>query len=204
MTQIVGAILAGGLSRRFGGGDKCLQLLGGRPILNHIIERAKPQVDQLILNANGELSRFETFGMTTVPDSVTGYAGPLAGILTAMEWVREHQSRVRWVVTFPADAPFVPFDYVEKLLAGVEGEGADLACAASSGRNHPVCGLWDVNFADALHKSLVNDDLRKIDLWTAQYKLSVVNFDASPVDPFFNINRREDLEEAGRRLTIHL
>ena len=204
MTEVLGAILAGGLSRRFGGGDKCLQPLGGRTILDHVIERARPQVGQLILNANGDPSRFEKFGLTTVPDVVEGYAGPLAGILSVMEWAREYTPQTRWVATFPGDAPFVPLDFVETLMARIDGDGAELACAASNGRTHPVCGMWNVKLADALRKSLIVEDLRKIDLWTAQYALSTVNFEIGAIDPFFNINRPEDLKSAERTLTLHL
>lgn len=204
MTEVLGAILAGGLSRRFGGGDKCLQPLGGRTILEHVIERAKPQVGQLILNANGDLSRFERFGMTVIPDVVEGYAGPLAGILSVMEWARDHSPMTRWIATFPGDAPFVPLDFVETLMAGIEKDGAELACAASNGRTHPVCGVWDVNLADALRRSLIGEDLRKIDLWTARYAFSTVDFAVSEIDPFFNINRPEDLVAAEHTLTLHL
>lgn len=196
----IGVLLAGGLARRMGGGDKSLRRLGGRPILKHVIERARPQVETLILNANGDPARFAAFGLPVVADTIEGFAGPLAGILAGVDWAAEHRPQARWVVSIATDTPFLPGDLVARLLAAVEAEGADLACAASSGRSHPVFGLWPVRLAADLRRALVEEGLRKIDAWTARYRLATVSFAASPVDPFFNANTPEDLETAERLL----
>ena len=198
MVEVVGAILAGGLSRRMGGGDKCLRRLGNNTVLGHVAERAGPQVARLILNANGDAARFDDYDLTVVPDVIEGYAGPLAGILTVMEWAQRAAPDCRWIASFPADAPFVPVDYVPRLLSTLQSDNAELACAASGGRTHPVCGLWDVCLIDDLRAALIGEGIKKIDIWTARYKLSVVTFDTVTVDPFFNINRQEDLDEAER------
>jgi molybdenum cofactor guanylyltransferase len=197
---VAGVILAGGLSRRMGGGDKCLRPIGGRPILARIVERARPQVTALVLNANGDPARFAAFDLPVAADVVEGFAGPLAGVLTGLEWAARHAPQCRWVASFAGDAPFLPRDLVARLYAAVEKDGADLACAASLGQAHPVFGLWRVELAAALRAALVEEGIHKVDRWTARYKLVQVDFAADPVDPFFNTNSPEDLAEAERLL----
>jgi molybdopterin-guanine dinucleotide biosynthesis protein A len=198
---VAGVILAGGLARRMGGGDKGLRLLAGRPVLAHVVERAAPQVDRLVLNANGDLGRFAGFGLPVAADVVEGFAGPLAGILTGLDWAADNAPGCRWVASFPCDAPFPPPDLVRRLRAGVEAAGADMACAASDGRSHPVVGLWPVALRDELRAAMAHDDVRKVDVWTARYRLATVEFETSDgIDPFFNANRPEDLEAAERWL----
>lgn len=193
---VVGVVLAGGLARRMGGGDKGLLHLAGKPILDHVIDRIKPQVGRLVINANGPADRFAAYDVPVVADSVEGFAGPLAGVLTGLEWARDHVTNATHVVTVATDAPFLPRDLVARLERQAQKEGADLVCAASNGRHHPVIGLWPVSLADDLHQALVEEGIRKVDRWTARHKLAVVEFDASSHDPFFNVNRPEDLKEA--------
>lgn len=190
-------LLAGGLARRMGGGDKCLRPLAGRPILAHIIERLHPQIDGLVLNANGDPARFAAFGLPVAADVVDGNAGPLAGVLTGMEWARDHAPNAGWIVTAPTDAPFLPENLVARFAAAVGEAGADMACARSAGRTHPVVGLWPVGLAGALRAAMA-DGARKIDAWTAGYRVAHVDWPAEPVDPFFNANRPADLAEAER------
>ncbi|MGD1876827.1 MAG: molybdenum cofactor guanylyltransferase MobA [Kiloniellaceae bacterium] len=204
-NSVAGVLLAGGLSRRMGGGDKCLRDLGGRPILAHIVERAAPQVGALVLNANGDPARFADFGLPVAADVVEGYAGPLAGVLTGLDWAAANAPGARWLASFACDAPFFPHDMVARMLAAVETAGADMACAVTHGRTHPVFGLWPVSLREDLRKAMVEEDMRKVDLWTARYRLVAVDFPdadspAGPLDPFFNTNRPEDLEEAARYL----
>lgn len=200
MTDIAGLILAGGQSRRMGGGDKCLRPLGSKPILAHIIARARPQVTVLALNANGDPGRFAAFGLPIVPDVVEGFVGPLAGVLTGLEWTKANAPRCRFLASFASDAPFLPKDLVARLLAAADAQDADLARATSGGQEHPVFGLWRVDLADDLRKAVVEEGMRKVDQWTARYKLVDVAFATAPVDPFFNVNRPEDLAEAERLL----
>jgi molybdopterin-guanine dinucleotide biosynthesis protein A len=199
-APVLGVLLAGGLSRRMGGGDKCLRLLGGRPILERVIARAGPQVDALLLNANGDPSRFAAFGLPVAADVVEGFAGPLAGVLTGMEWAKAHRPDAAWIATIATDTPFFPRDLVARLRAAVAAEGADLACAASGGQAHPVFGLWPVRLAGELRRAVVAEGMRKIDAWTARYRLATVEFPVLPVDPFFNTNRPDDLAAAERLL----
>ncbi len=208
MTKAVaGVLMAGGQSRRMGGGDKCLRALAGQPILDHVIARVRPQVGPLLLNANGDPARFAGFGLPVAADVVGDFAGPLAGVLTGLEWAAAQAPGRTWLASFATDAPFLPADLVERLLAAVEAEGADMACAASHGRDHPVFGLWPLGLAGDLRRAMVEEGLRKVDLWTARYKLVSVDFPlvetpAGPLDPFFNTNRPEDLAEAERFAAI--
>lgn len=192
---IVGILLAGGLSRRMGGGDKCLKPLGGRPMLEHVIARAAPQVRTLVINANGDPARFSGFGLPVAADTVGGFAGPLAGVLTGMEWTRAHRPDCPWVVTFATDAPFFPADLVARLLAAT-GEGRPITCAASGGRAHPVFALWPTALADDLARAVTDEGVRKVDVWTARHGIAEAAFPDEPHDPFFNVNTEADLAEA--------
>jgi len=199
--RIGGILLAGGQSRRMGGGDKCLRLLGGRPILARIIERAAPQVAQLVINANGDPARFAPFDLPVAADTVEGFAGPLAGVLTGMEWAAANAPECDWIATFASDAPFFPVDFVARLSAALAGSGGDMACAVSDGRRHPVFGLWPVALRAELRRALVDREIRKVDNWTDGYNLREVEFAVGAIDPFFNVNRPEDLATAGSLLT---
>lgn len=196
---VLGVLLAGGQARRMGGGDKCLRMLGDRPLLAHVVARAAPQVDALLLNANGDPARFEAFALPVAADVVPDFAGPLAGVLTGLRWARTHRPDLAWIATIATDTPFFPKDLVARLLAAVQQSHADMACAASGGRTHPVFGLWPVALADDLARAMA-EGIRKVDLWTARHRLVEVAFAADPVDPFFNANRPEDLARAGAML----
>jgi molybdopterin-guanine dinucleotide biosynthesis protein A len=199
--KIAGVLLAGGLARRMGGGDKCLRPLAGKSILGHVLARARPQVGPLLLNVNGDAARFAEFALPMAADVVSGHAGPLAGILTGMEWAAENAPECEWLASFATDAPFLPGDMVARLMAAVLAEGTEMARAASKGRAHPVFALWPVALAGALRQALVEEEIHKVDAWTARYKLATVDFSAAPHDPFFNANRPEDFAEAERMLS---
>lgn len=196
--KVVGCILAGGLARRMGGGDKGLIELAGRPVLDHVIDRFGAQVSRIILNANGDPDRFAGYGLPVMPDTVDGFAGPLAGVLAGLSWAAENAPEAEWVATAATDTPFFPTDFVSRLSGAIEQQAADMACAASGGRNHPVFGLWPVSLKDDLQSALVDEDIRKVDLWTARHKLVAVEFTARGFDPFFNVNRPGDVSEAER------
>jgi molybdopterin-guanine dinucleotide biosynthesis protein A len=196
--RVCGVLLAGGRARRLGGGDKCLRALGGRPLLARVIERAQGQVEALVLNANGDAQRFARFSLTVVPDVIGGFAGPLAGVLTGLEWAREHVAGAEWLASFATDAPFLPRDLVARLLAAIGEDGAEIAFAASAGRAHPVFAVWPVRLADTLRAAIADEGVRKIDSWTARFRTARVEFASVPVDPFFNVNTPDDLAEAER------
>lgn len=200
LPAVAGVLLAGGLARRMGGGDKPLKVLGGETILTRVIARARLQVRALVLNANGDPARFSGFGLPVVADAVEGYAGPLAGVLTGMEWAAAHAPECPWLASFATDAPFLPLDLVLRLHEAVTHEGADMACASSGGRHHPVFGLWPVRLAPELRRALAEEGVRKVDAWTGRYRLAVADYPDRPYDPFFNANAPEDLAEAERIL----
>jgi molybdopterin-guanine dinucleotide biosynthesis protein A len=195
-VTIAGVLLAGGQSRRMGGGDKSLRLLGGETILARVIARLRPQVAALVLNANGDPARFAGFGLPVVADSIDGFAGPLAGVLAGLDWTAANAPECDLVLSAATDAPFLPADLAARLAAGMAEAGADLACAASRGQPHPVIGLWPVRLREELRRALVADGIRKVDEWTGRYRLATVAFAAGAVDPFFNANRPEDLAAA--------
>ena len=194
----LGAILAGGLARRMGGGDKPMREIGGRTILDRVLTRLAPQCDGLILNANGDPTRFESFGLPVVADTVEGFAGPLAGILAALDWAAANRPDVTWIVSVAGDCPFLPGDLVARLHHARDTEGAQLAVAASGGQSHPVIGLWSTALREDLRRALVVEDCRKIDRWTARYRLATVPWSMEPIDPFYNANTIEDIAEAER------
>ncbi len=192
----LGVILAGGLARRMGGGDKTMRRIAGRPILDHVIERFEPQCAALILNANGDPARFTSYGLPVVADDVPDFAGPLAGVLAALDWCAAHHPGVEWVASVAADCPFLPRDLVARLQADRLAMQADLAVAASGGQSHPVIGLWKVSLRDELRHALVVEQCRKVGRWTARHRLATTQWPATPVDPFFNANTPDDLSDA--------
>ena len=196
MSGVLGVILAGGRSSRMGGGDKCLAMLQGQTLLARAIARARPQVEALILNANGDAARFLPFGLTIVPDVIEGQAGPLAGILSALEYARVQDPACTHVASFACDTPFFPSDLVARLRPACAQAGAPLACAASGGRTHPVFGLWPVSLADDLRHAMTHENIRKVDIWTARHGVAVVDYRLRPFDPFLNINTPMELAAA--------
>ena len=195
---IPGVLLAGGLARRMGGGDKPMRTIVGRTILDRVIARLEPQCDGLILNANGDPARFAAFGLPVIADGVADFPGPLAGILASLDWAAANRPNVEFVLSAAADCPFLPRDLVSKLYGALEAENAELAVAASDGQSHPVIGLWSVRLREQLRHALVVEDIRKIDRWTARYTLATVTWPTEPLDPFVNATPMDDIAEADR------
>ena len=205
MIDIPGIILAGGLSRRMGGGDKGLLMLGETSIIERVIDKIIPQVGSLAININGDSSRFPDYKLPIIPDSIKGYLGPLSGILAGMEWAFKNGNR--YIATVAADTPFLPDDLIKRLHAMVKSKNLNIGIAASrilSGDDvfiHPTFGIWEVALKDDLRDALANDT-RKIMFWAKKFKLDYYYFDTIDKlsDPFFNINTPDDLEEAKYRL----
>ena len=199
--RVAGVILAGGLARRMGGHDKGLMTLGGTPLLDRVIARLASQVDTLVINANGDPSRFAMHRLPVVADGIPGAAGPLAGVLSGMDWAAEQGCR--WIATAATDTPFFPADLVRRLRAAVAQNKGSLGCASSGGRLHPLFGLWAVELRDDLRNALTGEGVRKVDAWTGRHRVAVVDFPTAPYDPFFNANRPEDLAAAEHMLQEH-
>jgi molybdenum cofactor guanylyltransferase len=192
----LGMVLAGGLARRMGGGDKARIRIGGKTILERVLARLTPQCMRVILNANGDPARFADTGLPVVPDSVPDFAGPLAGILAGLDWATAHAPEIADVVSVPGDCPFLPRDLVPRLLAARQSARLSLACARSGEWRHPVVGLWPVALRNDLRKALVDEDLRKIEAWTARHGVAIADWPDTPIDPFFNVNTPEDAAQA--------
>ncbi len=198
MIAPAGVILAGGLSQRMGGGDKTLLALDDRSILSHVIARFEPQVAGLALNANGEAARFKAHNLPVVPDSFPGFAGPLAGILAAMEWAASQQAT--HVVTVAADTPFLPPDLVPQLLLACETQNQTIAMVATpneQGRvlKHPVIAIWPVGLRDDLRLALAGGT-RKVMAWADPHGVAEARFGTNPFDPFYNVNTPAELAHA--------
>lgn len=204
-APVTGVVLAGGLSRRMGGGDKGLLELAGKPMLRHVIDRLAPQVGTIVINANGDPARFAEFALPVVADTVAGFVGPLAGVLAGMRWSMAHAPEARWIVTAPGDAPLLPRDLVERLLEAV-AQGEDvIALAQSGGELHPVIGLWPIALAVDLEEQL-RQGVRKVLHWTDRHGTVPVSFASTrlcglSIDPFFNANTPQELDELRAMLT---
>ena len=194
----LGLVLAGGLARRMGGGDKARIRVAGKSILERVLACLEPQCAAVILNANGDPARFADTGLPVVADSVPGFAGPLAGILAGLDWAAVHRPAIADIVSVPGDCPFLPADLVARLAAARAAAGVPLACARSGDWRHPVVGLWPVALREDLRKALLEDDMRKIEAWTARHGVAIAGWPATPVDPFFNVNAPQDAAEAER------
>ena len=200
MEENPAKLVTGVLSRRMGGGDKCLRDLAGKPMLEHVIERLASQVGAMVINANGDPARFASFGLDVVPDTVGGFAGPLAGVLAGMRWSASAAPDAQWIVTVSTDAPFLPLDLTQRLRSAIADAPRTIALAASGGNVHPVIGLWPVALADDLEEQL-EAGVRKVLHWTDRHASTVVDFPllrfhGRMIDPFFNANTPEELAEA--------
>jgi len=191
MKQPLGVILAGGQATRMGGGDKGLLTLGGGTILSHVIDRLEPQVADLALNANGDIARFADLGLPVISDNISGFAGPLSGVLAGLDWAAEQGAD--HIVTAAADTPFFPCDLVAQLLLAAQTAGTNIALARTTGGRHPTFGLWPTVLRDDLRSALAGG-LRKVVLWTDQHGAATAHF---PDDAaFFNVNTPNDLATA--------
>jgi molybdopterin-guanine dinucleotide biosynthesis protein A len=201
VAPILGVILAGGLSRRMGGGDKPLRLLAGRTLLDRVAERFAPQCGLgVLLNANGDPTRFAGFPGPIVPDGVPDHPGPLAGILAALDHAAVHHPSATHVASVTCDAPFLPLDLVDRLRAGLSG--APIAMASSAGQEHFTVALWAVSLRDDLRASLVERGERRVGAFLRRHGAAAVDWATDPVDPFLNVNTPEDLAVAEDRLKV--
>ena len=201
----LGLVLAGGLARRMCGGDKARIEIGGVSILDRVLANLSAQCTGIIINANGNPARFADTGVPVVPDNVPGHPGPLAGILAGLDWLAAQDNGIEWLVSVPGDCPFLPDDLVERLHMARRkmGSGVPLACARSGEWRHPVVGLWPLALRADLRKALIEDGLRKIEVWTARHGVAIADWPDQPIDPFFNVNTPEDAARANRIALQH-
>jgi molybdopterin-guanine dinucleotide biosynthesis protein A len=192
----LGLVLAGGLARRMGGGDKARIKIGGASILQRVLACLTPQCTGVIINANGDAARFADIGLPVVADSVPDFAGPLAGILAGLDWAAANAPAIEWLASVPGDCPFLPKNLVARLLEARATSNVPLACARSGEWRHPVVGLWPVKLREDLRHALVSEGLHKIEIWTARHGIAIAEWPAAPFDPFFNVNTSKDVAQA--------
>ncbi len=192
----LGLVLAGGLARRMGGGDKARIKIGVASILQRVLARLAPQCNRMIINANGDPARFADTGLPVIADGVPDFAGPLAGILAGLDWAAQNVPAAEWLVSVPGDCPFLPKDLVTRLHNTRITANVPLACARSGEWRHPVVGLWPVKLREDLRHALVGKNLHKIELWTARHGIAIAEWPVTPFDPFFNVNTPEDVARA--------
>ncbi len=198
MQDVGFLLLAGGQSRRMGGGDKNQLDLGGKSVLQHVLDRVDRAGAPSAINANGDPQRFAGYGLPVIADVVDGYVGPLAGVLTGLEWIAAQHPNCTYMISLATDAPFLPPDLANRLYARL-GSDASIVQAQSCGQRHPVFAIWPVAVAADLRQAVCVEGVRKIDHFTQRYDCGVVTFSGKP-DPFLNINRPEDFAEAERWL----
>ncbi len=192
----LGLVLAGGLARRMGGGDKARIRISGTTILSRVLTCLKPQCERIIINANGDPARFADTGLPVVADSVPDFAGPLAGILAGLDWAAAHAPEIDWLLSVPGDCPFLPRNLLERLHQARLAASTPLACARSGEWRHPVVALWSVALREDLRRALTEENLHKIEIWTGRHGIAIADWPAEPVDPFFNVNTPEDAARA--------
>jgi molybdopterin-guanine dinucleotide biosynthesis protein A len=192
----LGLVLAGGLARRMGGGDKARIRIGGTTILERVLARLTPQCSGVIINANGDPARFADTHLPVVADSVPDFAGPLAGILAGLDWAAAKATDCEWLASVPGDCPFLPNDLVARLHEARRVANTPLACARSGEWRHPVVGLWPVALREDLRRALLDEGLHKIEIWTARHGVAIADWPTEPVDPFFNVNTPDDAAHA--------
>jgi molybdenum cofactor guanylyltransferase len=195
-AKCFGIILAGGLSRRMGGGDKALRQLGGTSLLARVIAAVRPQCEGLVMSANGDPARLGEFDFPIIADDVQGFKGPLAGILAGLDWIAAHFPDVELAISAPADAPFLPDDLTTRLKGARAEHNAMVACARSGGRTHPLVALWPVAIRQDLRHALVEEERRKVADFLQNHHCATVDWPIEPFDPFFNVNEPGDLAAA--------
>ena len=193
--NILGAILAGGQSKRMGK-DKLFLELNNKKLIEHTIDKVKKYLKKVIIITNQDNEFFSKNNLTTVKDCVEGQLGPLVGILTAMKWAKENLNKCSWIATFPCDTPFFPESIIKSFIEESEKKESLILCASSHGRKHNIFGLWSLDLYDKLKNDLINKKIRKVQDWTEKNKIKNLEFKFKDYDPFFNINTEEDLEFA--------
>ncbi len=193
--NILGAILAGGKSKRMGK-DKLFLELNNKMLIEHTINKVEKYLKDIIIITNQKNEYFSKKNLTTVEDCIEGQLGPLVGILTAMKWAKENLKECSWIATFPCDTPFFPETIIKKFIEKSKKKDSLLLCASSHGRKHNIFGLWSLDLYEKLKDDLINNKIRKVQDWTEKHKITNVEFDFKEYDPFFNINTLDDLETA--------
>ena len=193
-NNIIGVILAGGKSSRFGE-DKSNIRLGNKTLLDHTIDKIEKEFSEVIIISNNKNYNFKNKKIYTVKDCIEGQLGPLVGILTAMKWVKENKKNYRWIASFPCDTPFFDTKLISKLKLKTKETSKKLIFLNSDKKRHNIFGLWSMDLIETLEKDIENS-FRKVEIWADKVGYESININTEKFDRFLNINTKEDFEKA--------
>ena len=194
-NNILGVVLAGGKSERFGK-DKSEIKLGSKTLLIHTLDKIKSKFNKIIIVSNNKYSK----DYTTISDCIEGQLGPLVGVLSAMKWVKKNNFSYKWIATFPCDTPFFNISIIDKFIEVSKDNDSSLYFAKSNKKRHNIFGLWSLKLIEILEKDIVKKNHRKVEDWANKIGVKTINVNYNEIDPFFNINTKEELAEAEKIL----
>ena len=192
-NNILGTVLAGGKSQRFGE-DKSQVKLAGKLLIDHMLTEIIDEFKELLIVSNNKISFHNSEKISIIEDFEKGL-GPLGGVLSAMKWIKEKQKDYKWIATFPVDTPFFKRQILKDFIQNINFNESELFFIKSNNTRHNIFGLWSINLLDKLEKDLNNGE-RKVELWANNTGVKIINMEFSNNDPFFNINTKEDLKKA--------
>ena len=193
-NNIIGIILAGGKSSRFGE-DKSNIKLGNKTLLNHTVDRIEKEFSEVLIISNNKKHNYKNEKIYTIKDCIEGQLGPLVGILTAMKWVKENKKNYKWIASFPCDTPFFDIRFISKLKLKTKATSKKLIFLNSDKKRHNIFGLWSMDLIETLEKDIKNS-FRKVEIWADKVGYESININTEKFDRFLNINTKEDLEKA--------
>ena len=193
-NNIIGIILAGGKSSRFGE-DKSNIKLGNKTLLNHTVDRIEKEFSEVLIISNNKKHNYKNEKIYTVKDCIEGQLGPLVGILTAMKWVKENKKNYKWIASFPCDTPFFDIRFISKLKLKTKATSKKLIFLNSDKKRHNIFGLWSMDLIETLEKDIKNS-FRKVEIWADKVGYESININTEKFDRFLNINTKEDFEKA--------
>ena len=194
-NNILGVVLAGGKSERFGK-DKSEIKLGSKTLLIHTLDKIKSKFNKIIIVSNNK--RVKDY--VVIKDCIEGQLGPLVGVLSAMKWIKKNNYSYKWVMTFPCDTPFFDISIIDKFIEATKLNDGPLYFVKSEEKRHNIFGLWSLKIMETLEADILKNDYRKVEKWANKIGVKTINITYENIDPFFNINTQEDLEEAKKIL----
>jgi len=200
-NNILGVILAGGKSKRFGK-DKSLVFLDNKTLLEHTLEKIESIFSEILIVSNNNNIQYEKKNIWITKDCIEGHLGPLAGVLTAMKWIKKLNKNYQWLATFPCDTPFFDTKLVQELKKQVNQKKHLLYFLNSNKKRHNIFGFWSIELINTLEEDIIKNNYRKVEDWANKIGVKNINIKFSKFDPFFNINSTEDLEEAKKILKL--
>ena len=194
-NNILGVVLAGGKSKRFGE-DKSEIKLGSKTLLKHTLDKINPKFNKIIIVSNNKIIK----EYITIKDCIEGQLGPLVGVLSAMKWIEKNNYSHQWIATFPCDTPFFNISIIDKFIEATKLNDSLLYFVKSEEKRHNIFGLWSLKLIKTLEKDIIENNHRKVEKWANKIGVKTINISYDNIDPFFNINTREDLAEAEKIL----